>query len=549
MAAVLTHTSGASPEDVLARLSQVDVLRALPPEEILDVVGSVRRLDVPRGTRVITQGEIGDALYFIESGKARVTHNGSIELGVKGPGDVFGEMALLTGETRTATVTADTDLVLWRVPRDDFERVVAASPRLRATLEDIAARHRAGQEVARGDAQARRLWRARGLRALAARARGWTAWQLVMVGGFTLYALLALNERLEVLALPELTIAGLQLLCGLAVIQGACEAFLLAVERTGARLKWDGFVSGTAGSLVATLPEFVVIAFLVAVEPLAAFVTAAVTIYNNALAFSVYSFFLPKDQRGQFVMPHSLAKAGGEVLVAGSGIAMIVGVLMLGLEGRSSKTSLGPSDLAVIGIVLLAIYGYYTYTLVRYYAESESTETAERPPDPDELGHDRSWRGIGLMFGAGIAASYVGGEAIGSFANTALNQLGLPTIPTAAMLAFFAGISEYIIVWKAHRRGELGIALSNAFGGMTQVMFLLLPFAMLTIAIFGAVTGAPIYVVPIELQTMLLILLLFPVFYVLLEFLKDDHTLNNLDAAAMTGIYLLLLYFLFTAGG
>ncbi|MEK7861708.1 MAG: cyclic nucleotide-binding domain-containing protein, partial [Chloroflexota bacterium] len=126
MAAVLTHTAGASPEDVLARLSQVDVLRALPPEEILDVVGSVRRLDVPRGTRVITQGEIGDALYFIESGKARVTHNGSIELGVKGPGDVFGEMALLTGETRTATVTAETALVLWRVPRDDFERVVAA---------------------------------------------------------------------------------------------------------------------------------------------------------------------------------------------------------------------------------------------------------------------------------------------------------------------------------------------------------------------------------------------------------------------------------------
>ena len=115
------------------------------------------------------------------------------------------------------------------------------------------------------------------------------------------------------------------------------------------------------------------------------------------------------------------------------------------------------------------------------------------------------------------------------------------------MLAFFAGISEYIIVWKAHRRGELGIALSNVFGGMTQVMFLLLPFAMLTIGIFGLVTGSAIYAIPIELGTMLLMLLLFPLFYVLLEFIKDDHTLNNLDAAAMTGIYLLLLYFLFTA--
>lgn len=547
--ATAPHRTSESPEDVLERLSRIDVLRALPAEEVLAIVGSVRRLEVPRGTRVITQGEAGDALYFVESGRAHVTRDGGTELGVKGPGDVFGEMALLSAEPRTATVTAESDLVLWRVPREDFEQVASASPRLRAALETVAERHRAGLQLAATDARAKRLWRARALRALSARARGWTPWQLIMVGGLALYALLAVNERLGLLALSELAIAGLQLLSGLAVIQGACEAFLLAVERTGARLRWDGFISGTVGSLVATLPEFVVIAFLVTVQPLAAFVTAAVTIYNNALAFSVYSFFLPKDQRGQFVMPRALAKAGGEVLVAGSGIAMIIGVLMLGLEGRSSKASLGPSDLALIAVVLLAIYAYYTYTLVRYYAETESTETAERPPDPDELGHDRSWRGIGLMFGAGIAASYVGGEAIGSFADTALNELGLPTIPTAAMLAFFAGISEYIIVWKAHRRGELGIALSNVFGGMTQVMFLLLPFAMLMVGILGFVTGSPIYVIPIQLDTILLMLLLFPVFYVLLEFLKDDHTLNNLDAAAMTGIYLLLLYFLFTVPG
>ena len=42
-------------------------------------------------------------------------------------------------------------------------------------------------------------------------------------------------------------------------------------------------------------------------------------------------------------------------------------------------------------------------------------------------------------------------------------------------------------------------------------------------------------------------ILLFPLIYVLLQYLEDDHTLSNLDAAAMTAVYGLLLYFLFTA--
>ncbi len=76
---------------------------------------------------------------------------------------------------------------------------------------------------------------------------------------------------------------------------------------------------------------------------------------------------------------------------------------------------------------------------------------------------------------------------------------------------------------------------------------LLAPFSMLVIAIYGFVTGNPIYSIPITMGTTLLVLLLFPLFYVLLQYLEEDHTLSNLDAAAMTGIYVLPLYFLFTA--
>jgi Ca2+/Na+ antiporter len=151
------------------------------------------------------------------------------------------------------------------------------------------------------------------------------------------------------------------------------------------------------------------------------------------------------------------------------------------------------------------------------------------------------------MMAIGIAGAYCGGEAIGQFADTAISALGMPMIPTAAGLALFAGVSEYIIVYKSHRRGELGIALSNVFGGLTQVMFLLLPFGLVVIGAAGYITGDPKFFVPVNAVTILLMLLLFPLFYALHQCMEQGKSLSNLDAAAMTGIYLLLLYFLFTA--
>ncbi|MBM2826430.1 MAG: Na Ca ex protein [Dehalococcoidia bacterium] len=539
----------ASPERIIRDLSNVDMLRALPPEEVQAIVPYVRRQRFSAGQRIFAQGEVGDALYLVDQGLVRVILDGQTELARLGPGEAFGEMALLTGEPRSATVIAETDLAVWRISREDFQQLLISSPALELAVRALEERRRRGVEIDQAALYTASTWKSRALRSLAAHQRGLQPWQIVMGFGFMLWAALFANERGGWLhgAAFEGVIAGIELLAGLTIIQGACEAFIQGVERVGARLRWDGFISGTIGETVATLPEFVVIAFLVQVEPLAAFVTAVVTVFNNSLAFSIYSFFLPKDHKGSFVMPPSLAKAGGEVLVAGSGIALVVGSVMLMLRAESHKTALVGADLVIVGAVMLLVFGYYMYTLVRYYAEGDEQDHTGHPPNPHEMGHDTSWRGIAIMFLLGLAGSFFGGESIGAFADTALNHMGLPTIPTAAALAFFAGISEYIIIWKSHRRGELGIALSSAFGGMTQVMFLLVPFSMLVIAIFGFTTGGTIYTIPITMATTMLILLLFPLFYVLLQYLEDDHTLSNLDAAAMTGIYVLLLYFLFTA--
>jgi hypothetical protein len=361
-----------------------------------------------------------------------------------------------------------------------------------------------------------------------------------MAAGFVLWAGLNANDRAGWLhgGIAGPGTAAAYVVAGLAVLQGASEAFIQAVQRLGRRLRWDGFTAGTLGALVASFPEFIVIGFLVAIEPLAAFVTAAVTVFNNAMCFALYSAILPQDSQGHFPLPTPMAKAGSDMLVAGSGVAFLAGVVMLIHWAAESKPAFVGGDLIVVGFVLLAIYAAYTVTLIRYYRLDESigdAVTDRRAP---------SWAPIGLLFAVGMIGSWVGGGAVVGFADTAINELNLAPIPTAAALSFFAGSSGYLVLWKAHRRRTYDLALSHVFGGISQAMFVSLPLALVFTAIWSFVAGSAEHVIPITLETALLMVLMFPLFYVLHEYMNETHPLNHLNIVALTGIYALLLYFL-----
>jgi Ca2+/Na+ antiporter len=369
-------------------------------------------------------------------------------------------------------------------------------------------------------------------------------WQIVMIAGFLIWAALtaahlahAIPEELSLTAL--IVLGALQLLAGLAIIQGACEALILAVERLGARYRWDSFIAGTVGEIVSTLPEFVVIIFLVRVDAFAAFLIAVVTIYNNALIFSVYSFFLPKDMKGKFLMPEPITRAGTEVLIAGSGIALVLGLVLLALRSETHKTELSPFDLGLIALILFVIFTFYMHSLLKYYAHAEP---GHRAGLLNPARYRVSWAAIIVMFALGAFGAFAGGESVAAFASIALDRLSLPQVPTALILAFFAGVSEYVIVYKAHKREDTGLALSNVFGGITQVMFLVFPFTLVVIALMGSS-------IPINFVSTIVLILLFPVFFVLFEYLEEDHTLNNLDAAGMVGLFVLTLYVLLFMSG
>jgi CRP-like cAMP-binding protein len=121
---------------------RIDLLKRLHRDAVCPVLNHIRLRSVPAGERFITQGEEGDAFYVIQRGSCaiNVEKNGEVHrVATRREGDILGEMALLTGEPRSAHVDAETDMALWRMGQDDFERLMAEFPELRGFLTEIVA--------------------------------------------------------------------------------------------------------------------------------------------------------------------------------------------------------------------------------------------------------------------------------------------------------------------------------------------------------------------------------------------------------------------------
>jgi hypothetical protein len=381
-----------------------------------------------------------------------------------------------------------------------------------------------------------------------------------MIAGVVLWASIA-AMALYGLSLPPVLASVADLMVGLLVLESACEALVTATERFAARQSWDHYVAGTLSEIFATLPELVVIAYVIPVSPIAALVIALVTIYNNAFVFSVYSFFLPKDHRGRFLMPTAITEAGTQILVAGAGIGSVVGLVMLVLStGEHPKQAFSAIDLGALAGLMLAVFATYLFTLIKGYASEEAAVRAALQLDAQALEQRRarvyeqvkrtSLGNIVWLFVAGVGAALIGGHAVSSFARTAIDELALNPIATAILLAAFAGMSEYVILWRAHRKGQHRIALANAFGGITQVMFLVLPFTLLAIGIYQGPLGLEHDELPLvfTVSNVLLFVLLFPTFFVLTALLEEDHTLSALDTAIMAAIFMLIILILISYG-
>jgi ABC-type multidrug transport system ATPase subunit/CRP-like cAMP-binding protein len=131
---------GAEPQ-VLEALRRSALFASLDPRVLLDVAAGFRLLPVTAGSICCREGEPGDEMFVIEAGRFVVegTVGGQIvQFAELGPGGVFGEMALLTGKPRSATVRSTSEGRIWSLQRADLMRLVQQHPEVGRAVARLA---------------------------------------------------------------------------------------------------------------------------------------------------------------------------------------------------------------------------------------------------------------------------------------------------------------------------------------------------------------------------------------------------------------------------
>ncbi len=132
----------------LGRARKIELLERMPlfstctKRQLAQVAALTVAADLPKGTVMTRQGAVGGLAYVIATGRAEVTREGK-PIAHLGPGDVVGELSLIDGKPRSATVTATTDLEVLELDREDLITLMRkAPPVVRKLLEALAQRVR-----------------------------------------------------------------------------------------------------------------------------------------------------------------------------------------------------------------------------------------------------------------------------------------------------------------------------------------------------------------------------------------------------------------------
>jgi len=125
---------------ILDKLSVLDLMVNLPPEEIRRVVSDIEKRVFTAGELICHEEDPCDALFLVESGRVSILPHGAREgepPQLLGPGEAFGEMALVTGLPPIARAEALEHTVVWEIHKDDFNEIVAVSPGLQLNLRKL----------------------------------------------------------------------------------------------------------------------------------------------------------------------------------------------------------------------------------------------------------------------------------------------------------------------------------------------------------------------------------------------------------------------------
>lgn len=117
------------PEDTARALARVPLFAGCSGEDVRDIAEIAHLLRFEDGAVIVPEGEEGQGFYLIMSGEASV-RQGDMEINRMAAGDFFGEIALLEGTPRTASVVAVGTVVCLGILRADFRPLLVRQPRI-----------------------------------------------------------------------------------------------------------------------------------------------------------------------------------------------------------------------------------------------------------------------------------------------------------------------------------------------------------------------------------------------------------------------------------
>lgn len=348
---------------------------------------------------------------------------------------------------------------------------------------------------------------------------------------------------------------------GLVVVFASSEMMIKAVDGYAKRKKMNSFVAGTMAGLSSNIPELVMLGFVLMATPRVGFIVTVLTLHVGAAAFGLYCGTLPRDVEGNASLPKPLVKLSTDLYAAAAGVFFSLGVIMLLMKAFSvngtTNDFLNTTDLYVLGAILLTIQVVAIVRLVKRFSVEHTPESEDDVPL--ETARNESLMSIGAIIAfslAGLVASVIGGHSVGEFAGILVHKLeaaGYSEMFGAIILSVFAAAGAFVMIGTAHFQGKYNIAMANASGAVTQVPFLVLPAAMIMLAIFTQTGIIPPLdglngVIPIDLHTTSAIFLGFPSMLILWKAVQDDGKVNWLETSSMVAIFMLVIYLLVAHG-
>jgi len=130
-------------------LKSLNLFKETPENILADLAPLMKEMQYEQGTEIFKEGETGDCMYIIQQGNIKI-HKGNTTLAILKEKEVFGELSLLDADTRSASATADTECILYKIDQEPFYELMDERPEVaKGFIKILCQRLRAMNEKSR----------------------------------------------------------------------------------------------------------------------------------------------------------------------------------------------------------------------------------------------------------------------------------------------------------------------------------------------------------------------------------------------------------------